>query len=339
MTTGTPRRSARKKSIENHLLAVREQIDKHLAGLIKKSAPTYLYQPIRYALNLRGKRLRPALLMLTCDSLKGSMKKCLPPAVAIELLHSFTLVHDDIMDQDDMRRGQPTLHNKWDEAVALLAGDGLIALAYLELLNTKGVNLPQLADIFSKAILTVCEGQALDKEFEEKFDVSVRAYQSMIEKKTAALMSVSAEIGALMAGGTAAQVKTLGKFGHDIGIAFQIQDDLLDIISDEATLGKDIGSDIEQGKKTYPLLMLQERANRKDEVHLKTLVGYGAGAMNAWKLREVKKLLWKYDVLKDTQKAVDRWINRAVQQLEGAGKPAKPELLLDLATLIQNRSA
>jgi geranylgeranyl diphosphate synthase type II len=213
--------------------------------------PQSLYAPIRYAMEGNGKRIRPILLLLTCEALKGSVEEALPAAAAVELMHNFTLVHDDIMDRDETRRGRPTIHRKWDSDVALLAGDGLVALAYRSLLRTRTPNLIRIAQIFTDGIIELCEGQALDREFEQRDDVTMAHYLGMIMKKTARLLAVSAEIGALVAAASENRARLLRQFGEHLGLAFQIQDDLLDITISQKILGKDFGSDVKRHKRTF----------------------------------------------------------------------------------------
>ena len=210
--------------------------------------------PVHYVFANGGKRIRPVLLLLACKTVGGRVRDALPAAVAIELLHNFTLVHDDIMDKATSRRGRPTVHTKWDQSTAILVGDELMALAYRSLLQTKSARLHAIADTFTQAFVEVCEGQGLDKEFETQRRVSLPRYLTMIEQKTAKVISAAAEIGALVGRGTVRQVTALQRYGLHLGRAFQVQDDLLDVVADEAKFGKTVGRDIVSGKKTYLLI-------------------------------------------------------------------------------------
>ena len=207
----------------------RNLINEKLNQVADKNKPSSFYEPVRYIFKGGGKRIRPILVILACKSVGGEIEKCLNAAVAIELLHNFTLVHDDIMDQDDLRRGRQTVHKKWDEATAILAGDGLVALAYQYLLKTESDEIREICEIFTNGIIELCEGQALDKEFEDEFEIDLAQYISMIEKKTALLLMISLEIGAIIGGGSRSERKLLREFAKELGCAFQIQDDLLDI--------------------------------------------------------------------------------------------------------------
>jgi geranylgeranyl diphosphate synthase type II len=231
----------------------KDRVNRYIDSILSPASdkPQSLYAPIRYAMEGNGKRLRPVLLLLACEALKGSLEAALPAAVAVELMHNFTLVHDDMMDNDDTRRGRPTVHRKWDNEAALLAGDGMMALAFHSLLRTRSTNLPRLAQILTDGIIELCEGQALDREFEQRSEVTMKEYLAMIMKKTARLLSICAEMGAIIAGADDKQVKLFRRFGEHLGLAFQIQDDLLDITISQDILGKDFGSDVKRRKKTF----------------------------------------------------------------------------------------
>ena len=235
------------KSFEARMDNYRKLVNDRLNQVVVKQSPVSFYDPVRYVLEGGGKRIRPILVILACKAVGGNEDDCLDAAVAVEILHNFTLVHDDIMDNDDLRRSRETVHKKWDEATAILAGDGLVALAYNYLLKTKTDEITEIANIFTTGIIDLCEGQALDKEFEQRLDIDLNQYLLMIEKKTARLLMISSEIGAIIGGGSSRQREILREFSRQLGSAFQIQDDLLDM---ETTSGKTFGSDIKQKKKT-----------------------------------------------------------------------------------------
>lgn len=226
-------------------------ISERLQQVFADRTPATLYDPMRYVLESGGKRIRPVLVILSCQAVNGTVESCLDAAVAVELLHNFTLVHDDIMDNDDTRRGRATVHKKWDVDVALLAGDGLLAFAYQSLLRTRSPRIAEIAQIFTDGIIEICEGQALDREFESRRDVPLDEYLIMIRKKTASLLNLSARIGGIIGDARPAEVEALGEFATNLGLAFQIQDDLLDIISAQEVIGKTYGSDVMRKKQTY----------------------------------------------------------------------------------------
>jgi geranylgeranyl diphosphate synthase type II len=230
-----------------------------------------VYDPIRYVMSGGGKRLRAVLTILACEALGGRARSALNAAVAIELLHNFTLVHDDVMDHARLRRNKKTVHERWDTNTAILAGDEMIALAYAVLQRPAGRTPPQVLAVFTRAFVEVCEGQGFDKEFESRGNVSVREYSAMIRQKTARVISAAAEIGALAANAGPRERKALRSYGEHIGMAFQMNDDLLDIIGDQRAFGKAIGGDIAEGKKTLLLLRAIERAGARDRQFLRSL--------------------------------------------------------------------
>jgi geranylgeranyl diphosphate synthase type II len=242
------------------LTSYKEAVSCYLASFTQSEKPHSLYEPIRYTLNGNGKKLRPSLLLLTTEALGGDVEGAIPAAGAIEILHNFTLVHDDIMDNDETRRGRPTVHHKWDANVALLAGDGLVALAYQSLARTPTPHIIEIHKLFTDSILMLCEGQALDKEFETRTAVSMDEYMEMIGKKTGRLIGLCTQMGGVLAGARRHEIEALKVYGESLGIAFQIQDDLFDITSSEKILGKDFGSDIKSRKKTFLLIHALECA-------------------------------------------------------------------------------
>ncbi|HWP83038.1 MAG TPA: polyprenyl synthetase family protein [Bacteroidota bacterium] len=246
-------------------------VDTYLLEFSKETKPRSLYQPVRYVLGGGGKRIRSVLVLLSCEAVGGNAADAMHASAAIEILHNFTLVHDDIMDHAASRRGRPTVHTKWDSNVAILVGDELLALAYRALLKTQSPRIQEIARVFTEGVVEVCEGQAYDKEFELRSRISVDDYLLMIEKKTGRMVAVATEIGALIGGAGEAEVDALKRYGELVGRAFQIQDDLLDVVGDEKQFGKTIGGDLVEGKKTYLLLEALRRAKGKDRRQLKSL--------------------------------------------------------------------
>lgn len=233
-------------------------------------SPNSLYEPIRYTMKLGGKRIRPKMLINACGLCNGDTSRATRAAVAIEALHNFTLIHDDIMDNARTRRGQQTVHTKWDENIAILSGDALFARS-VELIGEYAIeswisfeSFRSILAEFLKATRTVCEGQALDMEFERSQLVSLESYLDMIYKKTAALLESSMKIGAMLAGATDLQINDIGNIGRSVGLAFQIQDDLLDVIGNPDKFGKAPGGDILMKKKTYLSITALQMANEID---------------------------------------------------------------------------
>ncbi|SFE67203.1 polyprenyl synthetase family protein [Thermophagus xiamenensis] len=247
----------------------RQIIDEQIQMLGGMKRPEGLYDPVRYILSLGGKRLRP-VLCLASASLFGEYSAALMPALGIEVFHNFTLLHDDIMDQSDVRRNHPTVHKKWDNNTAILSGDAMLIKAY-ELISKSPVGvLPQVLEVFNKTAIEVCEGQQFDMEFEKTSDVTEEGYLDMIRLKTAVLIGGSMKIGGILGGGSLRDCALLYKFGLDIGMAFQLQDDWLDVFGDQETFGKKIGSDILNNKKTFLLISALnrlEKASKKELLH------------------------------------------------------------------------
>lgn len=242
----------------------RKKINDSLDQVLKVQEPKLLYEPMKYIIDIGGKRIRPILCEIFYRMFNGEKDKVLYPALAIELLHNFTLVHDDIMDDDDKRRNKPTVHVKWDLAVGVLAGDGIVSLAYKVLLKEKFERSDQIINIFTEGLLEVCEGQGFDKEFETRVDVTEKEYVNMINRKTSALLAVSSKIGAACANVDDELIKIADQYGRALGLAFQIQDDYLDIAGDEKLLGKTYGSDVQKGKKTYLYIKAKEKLTGAD---------------------------------------------------------------------------
>jgi geranylgeranyl diphosphate synthase, type II len=238
----------------------RAEIDLRLAAILTKQKPVSMYDAGRYVLNAGGKRVRPLITLFSCESVGGTWRRALPAALAVEILHNFTLVHDDIMDASDSRRGRTTVHKRWNENVAILVGDALIAVAYHSLLESKSPRHSDIATLFTDGLLEVCEGQTFDMEFEGRADVTVDDYLLMIEKKTGALLKMSAAVGGVIGNATKPQLRALEEFGRNIGLAFQIRDDLLDIQADAGKIGKPMYNDIRTGKRTFLLLYANDSA-------------------------------------------------------------------------------
>jgi len=235
---------------------------------LKELKPTNLYSPVNYSLEIGGKRLRPVLLLLSYNLFSDDIKAALSPAVAIEVFHNFTLLHDDIMDNADVRRNQPTVHNKFDENSAILSGDAMAFLAYKFLLESKSENLINVIELFSKTAIEVCEGQQFDMDFENRLDVTEIEYLEMIRLKTAVLLACSLKTGALLANADNEIANQLYEFGINLGLAFQLQDDLLDSFGDQKTFGKKIGGDILSNKKTFLLIKALENCTPIEKTEL-----------------------------------------------------------------------
>lgn len=310
-------------------------INEELKQLFAGTAPVTLYEPIRYVLEGGGKRIRPVLVILSCQAVGGAAAAATNAAVAVELLHNFTLVHDDIMDNDDTRRGRPTVHKKWDVPVALLAGDGLLALAYQALLRTPSLRISEAAAIFTDGLIEICEGQALDREFETRRDVSLDEYLIMIRKKTAALLELSARIGAVIGNGAPAQVEALGRFAANLGLAFQIQDDVLDITSAQEVMGKTNGSDVMRKKQTYLSIHALTLGDPKSAAQLKEI--FLKPTIERADILQVKELFQRCGALAAAQQRVQQYLDAAAASLDILPASNAKNELKNLIAFISNR--
>jgi geranylgeranyl diphosphate synthase type II len=295
-------------------------IDEKLAELNLPEEPSLLYDPVRYTLELAGKRVRPYLTLVGCGMCGGKVEEALPAALSIELLHNFTLLHDDIMDGADTRRGKPSVFKKWDSNTAILSGDAMYAKAFKQLQyygNSDFYSKSQyrtILDIFLNSAETVCEGQAYDLMFEDQTDVAIEKYIQMIEGKTAALISGALAIGGAVAETDEATLEELRFVGTKAGIAFQIQDDLLDAIADPEKFGKKSGGDIIEGKKTYLTLLALERCNNQQQKQLqKILTDNNSSAADVDTVIEIYQDL---KIIEDTKNAVQYHYQEAMDHLE-----------------------
>jgi geranylgeranyl pyrophosphate synthase len=282
------------------------------------------YDPIQYVLNLTSKKIRPLLVVLSAGATGGDTDSAYYPAAAVELLHNFTLVHDDIMDNDRTRRGKPTVHVKWDLNTAILTGDGLMGFSFQKLLQAPSGDIHRMVSRLTEAMIIICEGQGLDKMFESQDQVSAPAYLDMIDRKTAALIELSCELGALVAEADESLVTVLKEFGHALGMGFQIQDDVLDITADEGDLGKKVGSDFAMQKKTILSILLREKLGDTDFFKLD---------LNAY-----REALERTNVLRDVTKMYNNYFEKAFERLNSLPENHERQLLYNLTTFLKDRS-
>ena len=262
-------------SFERRHAYLRKLIDSRLASVVRGTEPRDLVEGSRYALGTEGKRIRSTLVILSCEAVGGRALDALDAAAALEMLHNFTLVHDDVMDHAPSRRGRATVHTKWDVNNAILVGDVILGLAYRTLLRSKTEDMQRIVRLFTDGFIEVCEGQAFDVEYERDSAISLREYYQMIGKKTGKLFVTATQLGAVLGHGTGSQSRALRVFGQRIGRAFQIQDDLLDVVADARHLGKQIGGDIIEGKRTFLLVEAFRRTRGSERKHLKKLMTHG----------------------------------------------------------------
>lgn len=243
-------------------------IQNYIDNLPYDRKPASLYEPIRYVLSLGGKRIRPMLMLMTYAMYKDDVESILPQAVGLETYHNFTLLHDDLMDNADVRRGKPTVHKKWNANTAILSGDSMLVLAFLRMQQCPADKLPAVLGVFTQTTLEIDEGQEFDMQFETRDDVTEEEYIEMIRLKTSVLLACATKIGALMADAPKEDVENMYRFGERMGLAFQLQDDYLDVYGDPKVFGKAIGGDITSNKKTYMLINALNLAEGEDKAEL-----------------------------------------------------------------------
>ncbi len=243
-------------------------VNEFIAGLPYERKPESLYEPVRYVLSAGGKRIRPVLMLMAYNLFKDNPETILPTASGLETYHNYTLLHDDLMDKADVRRGRPTVHKKWDDNTAILSGDSMLVLAYERIAMCADDKLRQVLDCFTTTALEIGEGQQYDMDFENRNDVEAEEYIEMIRLKTSVLLACAMKIGAILADASEADQENLYHFGECIGLAFQLQDDYLDVYGDEKVFGKTIGGDICNNKKTYMLIQACQKASGADKEEL-----------------------------------------------------------------------
>ena len=306
----------------DHVERLRQRVNDELACLASAEEPADLYEPVRHVLAGEGKRVRPILVLLAAEAFEVETERALPAALAVEVFHNFTLVHDDIMDHADSRRGQPTVHRKWNASTAILSGDYLMSLAYELLARTRVHNLNALLETFSRMVTRLCEGQSLDKAFETRRHVSVDDYLRMIDRKTAALIQASLELGGQIGEASSETREVLRRTGRHIGRAFQIQDDLLDLVADNDRWGKQIGGDLIEGKKTFLLLRALERAEGEEFTWFFRIIE--SGGLPEENVDEARDRMERLGILQEARSAVAHHSAAAKDELDliPSGPPA-----------------
>lgn len=245
-----------------------ERVNAAIESLPYPAQPAHLYEPISYTMALGGKRIRPVLVLMACEAVGGDIEKAIMPAVGLEMYHNFTLLHDDVMDKADIRRGKPTVHVKWDDNTAILSGDAMLTMATQLIARADAAVMPQVMELFNRTAMEIYEGQQYDMDFESRGDVTVEEYIAMIRLKTSVLLGCACKMGALIGGADEATAQRFYEIGENLGLAFQLQDDMLDVWGDEATFGKAIGGDIMNNKKTFLLINACQRATDDNRIEL-----------------------------------------------------------------------
>lgn len=289
--------------------------------------PRNLYEPVTYILGLGGKRLRPVLTLMAADFFGGDHKDALAAAMAVEVFHNFSLVHDDIMDDAPLRRGNPTVHEKWDVNTGILSGDAMLINSYQLFEQYDDATFAQLVRLFSTTAIEVCEGQQYDVDFETRDDVTIPEYLKMIEYKTAVLVACALKMGAIVAGAPERQQNLIYDFGRNLGIAFQIQDDYLDAFGDPKTFGKQIGGDIIENKKTFLYLKALENGNKEQQKQLLDLYSIQPNNPEG-KIFAVKEVFTSTAAVQATAEAIEAYTLKAFEALDQIDLPKERKAVL-----------
>jgi len=297
-------------------LRISDAVDK----LNLPESPDTLYEPVSYILSLGGKRMRPALLLMACDLFGGDVEAAMAPAVAIEVFHNFTLMHDDIMDKAPLRRGKTTVHERWGHNAGILSGDAMLVLSYELMMQVEDGLLRTVLDIFNKTALGVCEGQQLDMDFEQLGDVGIDEYLEMIRLKTSVLLGGALKIGALIGGAEMKDAELLNHFGEYLGIAFQLQDDILDVYGDPDKFGKQVGGDILSNKKTYLLIKALELADGSQKDELEHWIAFKEFDNNQ-KVAAVTQIYDSLGIRQHAEQAMETYADKAFAALDALNLP------------------
>ena len=316
-----------------------KKVNEALDNLVYDRQPASLYDPIKYVLSIGGKRVRPVLTMLSYNLYKDDPLSIMPQAIGLETYHNFTLLHDDLMDHADMRRGHETVHKKWDANRAILSGDTMLLQAFERVEDCDPAKLPAIFKVFIQTTLEIGEGQQLDVEFETRNDVTEDEYIEMIRLKTSVLLACACKVGAIMADAPAEDVENMYKFGEKLGLAFQLQDDLLDVYGDPAVFGKNIGGDITSNKKTYMLINAVNRANAAQREELMKWIEAKEFDRNE-KVKAVTELYNEIGIRELCQKKMDEYYQESLVYLTKINLPEerKAELKAYAAEMMKRQS-
>ena len=318
---------------------IQERIHAYIGALDYVREPKGLYDPIEYVLAMGGKRLRPVLLLMAYNLFKDDVESVYPQAAAIETYHNFTLLHDDLMDKADLRRGKPTVHKKWDENTAILSGDAMLILAYRFMMQECPLQyVHEVMDVFTRTALEVCEGQQWDMEFEKRMDVTVPEYIEMIRLKTSVLLAGALQIGAILGGASQEDAKKLYDFGIRSGLAFQLQDDYLDVYGDPAVFGKKIGGDILCNKKTFMLITALKEADGDTRAELERWITAGTYDPSE-KIAAVTAIYNKVGVGDICREQIGRYYEEGIALMEQVSvETSRKKNLLDFVLSLMDRN-
>lgn len=321
----------------NSIVIYQNFIGKAIEELSLPKQPKQLYEPISYFLGLGGKKMRPVLTLMGCELFNSDYSIAKEAALSVELFHNFSLIHDDIMDEAPLRRGHETVHEKWNSNVGILSGDALLIVAYQKIATYEPELIGKLLPLFNQTALEVCEGQQLDMDFESRNNVSIDEYIHMIKFKTAVLLGCSLQIGAIIGSSNAKDAKELYNFGVNLGLAFQLQDDILDVYADQNKFGKQVGGDIIANKKTYLLLKAYEEANTSQTEQLNQL---SEEKDLKTKVNGVKSIYTDLEIKNKAELKMNEFYEVALANLESISiSSTKKQPLLDLAHFLMGRDS
>lgn len=319
----------------SHLKKYLDLVEQAVQNIHFPAEPRQLYTPMDYILGLGGKRIRPVLTLMACEACGKNASEAIQASLAVELFHNFSLIHDDIMDKAPLRRGKSTVHEKWNTNIAILSGDAMLVRSYQCLLNYSPAVSQQLIELFSKTAIEVCEGQQMDMDFETETKVSIPDYLEMIRLKTAVLLGGSLAMGGLVAGTSESNIDDLYEFGVHLGIAFQLQDDILDLYTENKQFGKQAGGDILANKKTFLLLKAFERANTQQRIKIDQMLNETDAVL---KIEQAKTIFDELDIEKISRDEMDNHYSIALKRLNHLSIPSENKTeLTHLAQYLMNR--
>ena len=320
-----------------------EKVNHYIDHLPYNRKPESLYEPIRYVLSLGGKRIRPVLMLMSYNLFRDQPEDILAPACALETYHNYTLLHDDLMDNADLRRGHPTVHRRWDANTAILSGDSMLVLAYQRMAQCPPDKLPEVLALFTETALQIGEGQQYDMDFEQRTDVSEEEYIEMIRLKTSVLLACATKMGAILADASPEDAENLYKFGEQMGLAFQLQDDYLDVYGDPSVFGKAIGGDITSNKKTFMLINALNRANENQRQELLRWITPSASPLPTPPQEKIEAVTNLYNIIGVDQLAQERiayYFDRSRQYLDAVSVPSeRKQQLLCYANELMHRQS
>ena len=319
----------------NHYL---DMVNRAISGIDYPKQPAGLYEPIAYTMALGGKRLRPVLTLMTCEALGGDPSKAIDAALGIELFHNFTLLHDDVMDRADVRRGQPTVHRRWNDNVAILSGDAMLTLATQHIERVDDHHLPAAMRLFNRTAMEIYEGQQWDMDVEHRQDVTEQEYIEMIRLKTSVLLGCACQMGAIIADAGTDDLQATYDMGVSLGLAFQLQDDMLDVWGDPATFGKEVGGDIMNNKKTFLLIHAMNLAQGDDALELRQWLN-DPYALRDQKFPAVRAIYERLGLQQLSRQAIEHYNRQALDALQRVGMADEPrQAFAQLITRLTTRN-